>query len=69
MIYYSPAVGLTSAVFWAGSVIFVGYLGIKRMPLRRHAVMADTVRTGELADAVTNAITVKWHWVVVKVLK
>lgn len=59
MIYYNLAVGLVSALFWAASVVFVGYLGVKRMPLRRYAVAADTSRTGELADAVTNAITVK----------
>lgn len=59
MVYYSPFVGSITGIFWIASVIFVCYLGVKRMPLRRKAVATDTIRTGELADVVTNAITVK----------
>lgn len=59
MVYYSPSIGLTVALFWVVSIAYVIKLGIKRMPVRRRAVAADTIQTGELADAVTNAITVK----------
>lgn len=59
MLYYSLTIGLGLSLGWLVSVIFVTYLGIKRMPVRRNAVAAETVQSGELADVVANAITVK----------
>lgn len=59
MIFYNPLIGLSVAAFWALSLLYIIRLGIKRMPVRRHAVAADTQQTGELADVVTNAVTVK----------
>ncbi|HSX24230.1 MAG TPA: ABC transporter ATP-binding protein, partial [Candidatus Saccharimonadales bacterium] len=59
MLYYNLVIGLLVMVCWIIAIVIVVYLGIKRMPVRRHAVAAETEQTGELADAVTNAITVK----------
>lgn len=59
MIYYSAALGLAIALLWCLSVVIIVYLAVKRMPVRRAAVAKETQLTGELADAVTNAITIK----------
>ncbi|MDB5182478.1 MAG: transporter-related protein [Candidatus Saccharibacteria bacterium] len=59
MFYYSVPIGLAVLVCWLGSVGIVIYLAIRRMPVRRRAVAEETRQTGELADSVTNAVTVK----------
>lgn len=59
MLYYNLSIGAIVGIAWFASVTLVVYLGIKRMPFRRHAIAAETQQTGELADSVTNAITVK----------
>jgi len=59
MLYFSIAIGLAVAFCWLASISVVVYLAVNRMPTRRRAVAEETKQTGELADAVTNAITVK----------
>jgi ATP-binding cassette subfamily B protein len=59
MIWYSPVIGLMTIAVWLLSIALVVYMAIKRMPIRRAAVAKETEQTGELADIVTNAITVK----------
>lgn len=59
ILYYNAAIGLAVTVLWLISIFIVVYLGIKRMPIRRAAVAKESIQTGELADAVTNAVTIK----------
>jgi ATP-binding cassette subfamily B protein len=59
MFYYSVPIGLAVFLCWVVSVSIVIYLAIRRMPVRRRAVVEETKQTGELADSVTNAVTVK----------
>lgn len=59
MIYFNTAIGLIVGIGWLISVGIVIYLGVKRMPTRRQAVALETLQTGQLADSVTNAITIK----------
>ena len=59
MTYYSLPIGLTVAVIWlvAGYVIVV--FALRRLPMRRQAVTKESEQVGELADTITNALTVK----------
>lgn len=59
MIHYSMPLGLVITALWLFSVVFVIRMAIRRMPLRRSAVAKETEQIAELADIVTNAITVK----------
>jgi ATP-binding cassette subfamily B protein len=59
MTYYSLPIGLTIFVLW----LFVSYVVVKfallRLPMRRGAVAKESEQVGELADTITNALTVK----------
>jgi ATP-binding cassette, subfamily B, bacterial len=59
MIWYSPVIGLATLSVWLLSIALVVYMAIRRMPVRRAAVAKETEQTGELADIISNAITVK----------
>jgi len=59
MVYYSAPIGLLAAGLWLVSIAVIVALGIRRMPIRRRAVALESQQTGELADIVSNAITVK----------
>lgn len=56
--YINTAIGLSVGVTWLLSFVVIAYLTNKRMPVRRKAVARESVQTGELADALTNAVTV-----------
>jgi len=59
MVWFSPVVGIIIGVIWLLSMILVGYLVTQRMPTRRKAVAKESQQTGELADAMTNAVAIK----------
>jgi ATP-binding cassette subfamily B protein len=59
MIYYNVALGVSVGVLWLLTICAVVFLVLRRMPVRRQAVAKESQLTGELADIVTNAITVK----------
>ncbi|HSX17344.1 MAG TPA: ABC transporter ATP-binding protein [Patescibacteria group bacterium] len=59
MMHYNFAIGLAVAGLWVASVSIVIYLAIRRMAVRRAAVAKESEQTGELADIITNAVTVK----------
>ncbi len=57
-IYINLAIGLSVGLVWLLSFVLIAYLTNKRMPVRREAVARESIQTGELADALTNAVTV-----------
>jgi len=59
MAYYSPFIGLATFVLWLGSTMLVIRFALGRLPVRRTAVAKESEQVGELADTITNALTVK----------
>ncbi len=59
MCFYNLALGISVAVLWSISIAVVMLLVRKRIPIRRHAVTQESKLTGELADIITNAVTIK----------
>ena len=59
MAYYSPLLALVVFIFWIFSIYVVYKFAIRRLPLRRNAVAKESEQVGELADVITNALTVK----------
>ncbi len=59
MMHYNFWIGLCVGILWLIAIIIITVLTIRRIPLRRRAVAKDSQQTGELADMVTNALTVK----------
>src|SRR5665213_3733419 len=59
MSYYSPFIGITTFVFWLFSSLLVVKFALLRLPLRRTAIAKESEQVGELADAITNILTVK----------
>lgn len=59
MIFYSPLIGVLTLLAWLISLGVVVGFGLQRLPLRRSAVAKESEQVGELADVVTNALTVK----------
>jgi ATP-binding cassette subfamily B protein len=59
MCFLSPAIGIAVTLLWLTSIVLVVYLAVRRIPVRRKAVAHESIQTGELADIITNAITVK----------
>jgi ATP-binding cassette, subfamily B, bacterial len=57
----APVVGLTVLLVWLTCVMLVIYLAVKRAPIRREAAKYDSKATGELADTLTNIVTVKHY--------
>jgi ABC-type transport system involved in Fe-S cluster assembly fused permease/ATPase subunit len=56
--FYSPGIAAAIFILWAISMYVVIKLVIQRIPIRRTAVAEESKQTGELADAITNAVTV-----------
>jgi ATP-binding cassette subfamily B protein len=59
MTYYSPIIGIPVFIVWIVSIMLVARFALKRLPLRRGAVAKESEQIGELADTITNALTVK----------
>lgn len=59
MTYYSAWLGITVLIMWLIIMAIVVRLGVGRMPVRRAAVAEESKQVGELADVVTNSLTVK----------
>lgn len=59
MSYYSIWLGVIVFVMWLIIMTLVVKLGIGRMPIRRAAVAVESKQVGELADVITNSLTVK----------
>ena len=59
MAYYSPILGVTVLVLWLAALSIITIFTLRRMPLRRAAVAKDSEQVGELADAITNSLTLK----------
>jgi ATP-binding cassette subfamily B protein len=59
MIHYNLLLGLIVLLLWLATTWLVVKFALQRMPLRRAAVIKESEQVGELADVITNAITVK----------
>jgi ATP-binding cassette subfamily B protein len=59
MIYYSLPLGLTVLIIWLVTEYVIVILTKRRLPIRRAAVGKESEQIGELADVVTNSLTVK----------
>ena len=59
MIYYSPVIGILTLVIWLFAISQVVRLGLRRLTMRRTAVAKESQLVGELADVITNSLTVK----------
>lgn len=59
ILYYSLPIGVLVAVLWLLSLWLVVRFALQRMPLRRTAVAKESEQVGELADVMTNVLTVK----------
>ena len=57
--YYNPLVALIILAFWVLSLAVIIRFALGRLPLRRGAVAKESQQVGELADVITNALTVK----------
>jgi ATP-binding cassette subfamily B protein len=59
MVYYSPPLGLTVLGIWLVTEYAIVIMTRKRLPLRRTAIAKESQQIGELADVITNSLTVK----------
>lgn len=59
MTFYSPVLGIIVFIMWAMIMYVVIRFGLSRMPKRRSAVAEESKQVGELADAITNSLTIK----------
>jgi ATP-binding cassette subfamily B protein len=59
MLYYSLPIGLLVTALWLLALWLVVKFALQRMPLRRTAVIKESEQVGELADMITNVLTVK----------
>lgn len=59
MMHYSLPLGLTVLALWLFAEFVVVRFGLNRLPMRRSAVIKESEQVGELADVITNALTVK----------
>ncbi|HEY5152876.1 MAG TPA: ABC transporter ATP-binding protein, partial [Candidatus Saccharimonadales bacterium] len=59
MTYYSLPLGLTVLVLWLMAMYVIVMFAFNRLPMRRAAVAKESEQVGELADTITNALTVK----------
>jgi len=57
--YYNLLIGLLVLFIWVAALVLVVNFGLRRLPMRRLAVAKESEQVGELADVITNAITVK----------
>lgn len=59
MIHYSWQLGLAVMAIWLVTEYVIVLFTLNRLPLRRTAVMKESEQVGELADVITNSLTVK----------
>jgi ATP-binding cassette subfamily B protein len=59
MIHYSMPLGILVFMSWLLSIVVIVKFALNRLPLRRSAVAKESEQVGELADVITNALTVK----------
>jgi ATP-binding cassette, subfamily B, bacterial len=59
MIRYSLPLGLTVLAIWLVTEYVIVIFTLKRLPLRRTAILKESEQIGELADTITNSMTVK----------
>lgn len=59
ILFYSLPIGFAVMVLWSLAMWLVVKFAIRRLPLRRAAVAKESEQVGELADVITNALTVK----------
>jgi ATP-binding cassette, subfamily B, bacterial len=59
MLYYSPPLGLSVLAIWLVVEYVILVFAKKRLPIRRSAVAKESEQIGELADVITNSLTVK----------
>lgn len=59
MSYFSPWLAVVIFLVWLFAIYLVGKLALQRLPMRRGAVAKESEQVGELADMITNALTVK----------
>ncbi|HEX5743829.1 MAG TPA: ABC transporter ATP-binding protein [Candidatus Saccharimonadales bacterium] len=59
ILYYSLPIGMLVVVLWLLAIWLVVRFALQRMPLRRTAVAQESEQVGELADVMTNVLTVK----------
>lgn len=57
--YYNRLIGGLTFITWLIAIMVVIRFALRRLPLRRTAVAKESEQVGELADVVTNALTVK----------
>lgn len=57
--YYSLPLAVAVLLMWLFSIWVVVKFAIDRLPLRRSAVAKESQQVGELADVITNSLTVK----------
>lgn len=59
MIHYNLLLGVVVLGIWLVSEYVIVLFTLKRLPLRRTAVVQESKQVGELADVITNSLTVK----------
>jgi len=59
MTFYSPLIGLSVLLVWLLATFVVIKFALNRLPMRRDAVARESEQVGELADVLTNSLTVK----------
>lgn len=59
MSYYNLYLGLGVFILWIISLYVVVRFALNRLPMRRGAVAKESEQVGELADTITNSLTVK----------
>jgi ATP-binding cassette subfamily B protein len=59
MIHYNLLIGSATAALWLFASYIIVVFALRRLPLRRSAVAKESEQVGELADVITNALTVK----------
>jgi ATP-binding cassette subfamily B protein len=59
MLHYSLPIGLSVLILWLVSIYIIIIFALHRLPLRRAAVAKESEQVGELADTITNALTMK----------
>lgn len=57
--WYSPPLALAVFGLWLGALWLIVKFAANRLPLRRAAVAKESQQVGELADVITNSLTVK----------
>lgn len=59
MSYFSPLFGLFVFIVWLVTISVIIKFAINRLPIRRGAVAKESEQIGELADSITNSLTLK----------